>query len=249
MERVGVLLGLLFLTALPLRAETPQELFKQGNTAYAQGKFEDAAKLYQSACDQGLRHWALSYNLGNSYYKTGQLGRAVLYYERAFRMNSSNRDLLHNLELVTIKAGDPELPGAGLPALLWRSFYFLSLNTLTLIVSLTFLGLCVWAGLILRNKLPWRSDFAVPPLFFLFIFGVWLAGRIYFQEKSLGVVVSNLAEVRSGPSTTYPANFTVPEGHRALILEEQEPVSGWVEIGVPEQGLKGWVPDDSIQHI
>lgn len=68
-------------------------------------------------------------------------------------------------------------------------------------------------------------------------------------EKPLGVVVSSVAEVRSGPNITYPANFTVPEGRRVLILKEQEPIQGWLEIGVPQEGLKGWVPDTSVETI
>ena len=58
-----------------------------------------------------------------------------------------------------------------------------------------------------------------------------------------------VAEVRSGPNTTYPANFTVPEGRRVLILKEEEPIQGWLEVGVPQEGLKGWVPDTSVEVI
>ena len=81
------------------------------------------------------------------------------------------------------------------------------------------------------------------------LFGTWLGARIYLLEKPAGVVVASVAEVRSGPNTTYPANFTVPEGHRVLILEEQEPIQGWLEIGVPQEGLKGWVPETSVEVI
>jgi hypothetical protein len=62
-------------------------------------------------------------------------------------------------------------------------------------------------------------------------------------------VITSVAEVRSGPNTTYPTSFTVPEGHRVLILDEQEPIQGWLEIGVPDQGLKGWAPDTSVETI
>ena len=62
-------------------------------------------------------------------------------------------------------------------------------------------------------------------------------------------MVAPVAEVRSGPNMTYPANFTVPEGHRVLILKEEEPIQGWIEVGVPDQGLKGWVPDTSVEII
>jgi hypothetical protein len=77
----------------------------------------------------------------------------------------------------------------------------------------------------------------------------WLGARMYLLEHPQGVVVSPIAEVRSGPNTTYPTNFTVPEGHRVLLLDEQEPVQGWFEIGAPEQGLKGWAPESSVEVL
>ena len=47
-------------------------------------------------------------------------------------------------------------------------------------------------------------------LLFLILAG-WLGARIYFLELPEGVVVTPVAEVRSGPNLTYPANFTIPE--------------------------------------
>src|SRR4029077_16225226 len=98
---------------------------------YAEGKFSDAAQKYQALADSGIKNWTLEYNLGNAYYRAGQIGKAILHYERAFRMNSNQNDLLYNLNLATNKAGNPELPAGSLPALAWSLFYFLSINTLT----------------------------------------------------------------------------------------------------------------------
>lgn len=223
--------------------------FKQGNAAYAVGKFDEAASLYQSARDAGLHHWRLYYNWGNADYKAGKLGHAVLNYERAFRLNSGQRDVIYNLQLASMKAGDPKLPASALPALLWRFFFWISLNTLTFLTSLLFIGFGAWLTSVMAGKAKWTSDIAMPLGFSLLVLGFWLAGRIHMDQRKEGVVVSNLAEVRSGPNMSYPANFTVPEGHRVLLLDVEEPVTGWVEIGIPDQGLKGWVPSDSLEPI
>jgi hypothetical protein len=237
---------------LPFRlaaAESPQDLFKAANSLYAEAKFSDAAQKYQAASDAGIRNWVLEYNLGNAYYRTGQLGKAILHYERAFRINSGQPDVLYNLNLATNKAGDPELPSSALPMLAWRLFYLFSLNTLTLLTSLLFVFFVVTAGFalvgrrIVSNEVAWGFG-----LLFLGLVG-WLGIRIYLLEEPKGVVVAPVAEVRSGPNMTYPANFTVPEGHRVMLLKEQEPIQGWIEIGVPQEGLKGWVPDTSVEVI
>ena len=95
----------------------------------------------------------------------------------------------------------------------------------------------------------WPSGVTVGSILAFFIFGSWMGARIYLLELPEGVVVASVAEVRSGPNLTYPANFTVPEGHRVQLLREQEPIQGWVEIGVPDQGLKGWIPESSVETI
>lgn len=236
---------------LPCRswAESPQDLYKSGNALYAAGKFAGAAEKYQAAADTGLKNWVLEYNLGNANYRAGLLGKAILHYERAFRMNSGQGDVLYNLNLATTKAGDPEMPSTALPALAWRLFFSLSLNALTLLTSLVFLACAAALGGLLAGRSLLKGDAAVGlGILFIALFA-WLGMRIYLAEEPQGVVVASVAEVRSGPNTSYPANFTVPEGRRVLILKEQEPIEGWLEIGVPREGLKGWVPDTSVEVI
>ena len=246
MEKIILLLALL---VAPAFADTDADLFKAGNALYAEGKFAEAAQKYQAAADAGTKNWMLEYNLGNAYYRAGQIGKAILHYERAFRMNSGQSDVIYNLNLATNKAGDPEIPAGALPALAWRLFYFLSINTLTLLTSFLFIFLCAAAGFALagRNFLKFDAVLGLGTIFLLLL--VWLSARVYILEHPEGVVVTSVAEVRSGPNTSYPTNFTVPEGHRVLILDEQEPVQGWLEVGAPQEGLKGWAPETSVEVI
>ncbi len=231
-----------------VQAESPQDLFHTGNVLYAEGKFSDAVQKYETA-SAGFKSWVLEYNLGNAYYRAGQTGKAILHYERAFRMNSGQPDVIYNLNLATNKVGDPELPQGALPILAWRLFYILSINMLTLLSSLVFIFLYAAAGFALFGR-RFVSDELVLGMSLLFVtLTGWLGVRIYILEKPEGVVVTSVAEVRSGPNMTYPTNFTVPEGHRVILLKEQEPIQGWLEIGVPQEGLKGWVPDTSVEVI
>jgi pyridoxamine 5'-phosphate oxidase len=203
-------------------ADPPQDLYKAGNALYAEGKFADAAGKYQAAADTGFKNWVLEYNLGNACYRAGQLGKAILYYERAFRMNSGQGDVIYNLNLAATKAGEPELPSTALPALAWRLFYLLPINHLTLLATLLFIFICVAGGFALAGRNFLTGDLALGLGALFIVLSGWLGARIYSLEKPIGVVVTNVAEVRSGPNITYPANFTVPEGRRVLILEEQE---------------------------
>ncbi len=239
----------LFFCQAAFSASPSDETFKQANAAYNAGKFTDAATLYETARQAGLRHWVLYYNLGNADYKNGQIGKAIANYYRAFRLNSANRDIIYNLNLTTTRAGDPVVPSGALPALFWKMFFMLPINTLTLLASLIFILGVSGCGFWLAGRWRPTQEVLIFSLLVILWMGGWLGVRIYFNERPEGVIAGGVGEVRSGPNTTYPANFTVPEGHRVLILDEQEPVTGWVEIGVPEQGLKGWIPTSLIEII
>lgn len=245
-----LLTSLLFLALGSVHAESSQESFKRGNQLYADGKFAESVAAYDAAREAGLHHWALFYNRGNAHYRSGHLGKAVADYGRAFRLNSSQGDVVANLRLTTEKVGEPIVPSGTLAAVAWRLFYSLSINTLTILVSLLFLALMGLSGWSLWRRAVFLPDVMAGAGVALLLSGCWLAGRAYLLEQPLGVItMAPAAEVRSGPNTTYPANFTVPEGRRVLILDEVEPVAGWLEIGVPKEGLKGWVPDTAVDIL
>jgi tetratricopeptide (TPR) repeat protein len=246
-EKIALLA--LALLALPVQAAGPEDAFKQGNEAYLAGRYADAVTAYESARSQGLRHWILAYNLGDAYYRAGQLGKSVVNFERAFRLNPGNADVIDNVALATAKAGDPRLPQSALPRLGWRIFYWPGLNAMTVIGMLCFwtLAAALIAQFLGRRFMPAVVTRALAGV--VLILGSWIAIRIYLRERPLAVVITSVAEVRSGPNLSYPANFTVPEGRRVLLLDEVEPVSDWVEIGVPQEGLKGWVPDTAVEKV
>jgi len=249
MEKMKIALLMVFWLPFCRAAESPDALFKQGNAAFEAGKFSDAITSYESAKADGTRSWMLEYNLGNAYYRSGQLGKAVAHYALAFRLNSGEKDVIENLNLVSAKAGDPLLPNSGLAVFFWRLFYFFSLNTLTGFAALFFLGLCAMGFIRLSGATVFSAETWVLVGCGFLIFSGWTGVRWTLQTQPTGIVITPVAEVRSGPNLSYPANFTIPEGRRVLVLEEQEPVQGWIEIGVPQEGLKGWVPDASVEVL
>lgn len=245
MEKIIALL----LLAVPLWAAPNEAPLREANALYKEGQFAQAAEKYQAQADAGVSHWVLEYNLGNAYYRAGQLGRALLHYERAFRLKSNQKDVVYNLALASAKAGDPRMPDSGLLVLGWTLYYGLTLNALTVVVSFVFAVLVLFAGLSFQERIKIPGRILGTVVIVELLLGGWLGSRIYQAEHPHGVVIATLAEVRSGPSTTYPANFTVPEGHRVLILDTQESIQGWLQIGVPREGLRGWVPDTAVSVI
>ena len=75
-----------------------QSLIEKANAEYDADKFANALELYlQASVEDGVSS-DLFYNIGNTYYRMGELGQSVLYYERALMLDPRNEDAKSNLE-------------------------------------------------------------------------------------------------------------------------------------------------------
>ncbi|MDE5719445.1 MAG: tetratricopeptide repeat protein [Paramuribaculum sp.] len=85
---------------------TAQTLDQQADSAYSADRFEEAAALYRQAMDEYGPSPELYYNLGNSYYRLGAPGKAIVAYERALRIDPTFSDARTNLEFVNSRLAD-----------------------------------------------------------------------------------------------------------------------------------------------
>ncbi|MCM1332481.1 MAG: tetratricopeptide repeat protein [Bacteroides sp.] len=104
MKRLILTFGIIMLTGII--SMTAQTLTQQADSAYMNDNFSKAAELYLEIAETEGTSSDLYYNLGNSYYRQGKLGKAILYYEKALRLDPSNKDARANLEFVNTKITD-----------------------------------------------------------------------------------------------------------------------------------------------
>lgn len=93
----------LVLSVLGTIAINAQDLIKSANAAYEKDEFERAIELYSKAAQEQGTSSELYYNIGNAHYRLGNMGEAILYYERALKLDPSNGDARTNLEFVKEK--------------------------------------------------------------------------------------------------------------------------------------------------
>lgn len=96
----------LLIIALAVLTSQAASLAEQGDSAYTADDFQRAAELYTNAAETEGTSSALFYNLGNTYYRMGQLGRAILNYERALKLDPTNEDARANLAFVNSRIID-----------------------------------------------------------------------------------------------------------------------------------------------
>lgn len=82
------------------------DIIEQADSAYTADDFTTAARLYNEAIDSLGSSSMLFYNLGNAYYRMGNLGKAIVSYERSLRLDPTNRDARENLAFVNAKITD-----------------------------------------------------------------------------------------------------------------------------------------------
>ena len=66
---------------------------------YQQKEYSAAVAMYDSIVNEGFAHAETYYNLGNAHFRLGNLGMAILKYEKALKMNPDDEDAQHNLAL------------------------------------------------------------------------------------------------------------------------------------------------------
>lgn len=81
-------------------------LSEMADSAYAADNFQEAADIYLEIIRDEGNSPILQYNLGNCYYRLGELGKSILAYERALRLDPRFEDARTNLAFVNTKIVD-----------------------------------------------------------------------------------------------------------------------------------------------
>ena len=90
--------------------DTPGDITKaEGDSAYIKEDYATAIQVYETLLKNGEAA-DVYYNLRNSYYKIGEIAKAVLNYERALLLQPGNSDIRANLEVARAKTIDKVEP-------------------------------------------------------------------------------------------------------------------------------------------
>jgi tetratricopeptide (TPR) repeat protein len=241
---------LLIVLAILLQAPsaTPADtLFALGNRLYAEGDFRGAAAAYEGAAETGWTSPALEHGLGAAYLEAGEVGRAVLHFERAHRLAPRDADVAHNLRLARARVdfAAPPLP-PGEAAARWLSAR-VGAGALAVVLFLLYLavlgliGVRLWTG----TPRPWlrRALLVLIPLG-LFA-AVAAVGTARYEAQPRAVVVASDAAVRAAPSAASGTTSTLPEGAVLPVTDER---SGWRAVRLPD-GSRGWIAASALEEV
>jgi TPR repeat protein len=235
-----------FSSQLRLHSEsvvTPDEQFKTANRLYEKSEFEEALQTYQALLREGFEGAALYFNLGNTYFKKGERGKAILWYERAAQLAPRDTDIQFNLNLANSHIKDQHKD-----ILTHVALFFTGKEISITFLLLVWIVFGLWGSLIIGwiNDENWAKLSLSLSQILLVISLAWMGFYWKYQHQNIGIITSPPGEVRNGPGADYGVGFTVPEGSKVVILDKRP---DWYQIGVPQQGLKGWLPATEVEPI
>ena len=215
--------------------------FDGANKLYEQGKFAEAAAGYQKVLQSGHVSPAVYFNLGNAYFKGGQLGRAITAYREAESLTPRDPDIRANLQFARNQVQGPTISAPG-----WQRW----LNKLSL-NEWTWLGAaCLWLWFALLIIAQWRSlSLAIPRkvIITLGMITVLVNACLLVALKVEGftkkaVVVTAEAVVRQGPLDESQTAFTVHDGAELRVLDRKDE---WLQVTADPRRI-GWVRRDQV---
>jgi tetratricopeptide (TPR) repeat protein len=244
-------LSLVSSAASPLHAQ--EEIFEQGNQLYLEGDYAGAVAAYQAVLDAGFESVALHYNLGNAHFKTGELGRSILAWERARALAPNDPDVLANLELARSQTADAIEPLPRFWLISVASWWVGLLPRGALIALVAAAWLIAGAGVAVRVLA--RSDevrgvgtwAALGGAVVVLVFGTNLFVReLGIGSAERGVILADAVPVRSAPADQ--DDLTLFEIHEGTRVRIDERAGEWAEV-VLDDGKVGWVPADVLEEI
>ncbi len=246
---VPLVAGLILIHAFvtPSYAQDRARRFINAMEAYRQQDYPTAVRGLTALADEGVVNGQLFYDLGNACLKQEDLGRAILWYERALKLRPGDPDLKFNLEYARSLTQDAEEAG-GTP--LVRIFFFwkyaLSPRTITilaLICNFLFWMLALTWYLTRRRGLRRAAMAMLLPAVVL----VATAGVNYHQatDPDQAVVLPEKISVRSGLEATSTELFVLHAGAKVTVVRQKP---GHAQIRFARDKI-GWVPRDAVGLI
>lgn len=239
-------------SAYALDKASADSLWNAGIQAYSEGNAAEALEAWGGIESAGLESAELYANIGDAHFRMASLGKAILYYEKALKLDPSYQDARHNLDFANAQITDKVKDSPGFFLKNWvRSFADILSADAWAVLSLVFLALALAAIIVflLIRDVRWRkAGFAsgiTAVALFLLCFGMMLSQKSSYMAEDKAVVVQPVCVAKSSPASDASNLFVLHEGTKVDVLES---AGNWLEIQLSD-GRKAWVESNEIEII
>lgn len=259
MAMVALLVGLSAINSLNVMGQEAQDaqigietLWEKANEAYSQAQYQNALNYYLTIEGENLVSPQLYYNIGNAYFKSGDNPHAILYYERALKLDPSYEDAKNNLTIAQDLTLDriESVPDFILTMQINKIKYWFSADVWAWICVALFV---IVIGLLLRFRFASTSGSRKVSFIFacivmvlvLFTFLLSMSQRADTRQEDFAIVTAPVSSVKSSPRSEDKTVFVLHEGTKVELLDD---LGDWHRIELSD-GRQGWISTETIEVI
>jgi tetratricopeptide (TPR) repeat protein len=224
-----------------------------GTEAYTDGRFEQARDAWLSLYSAGLSSPELCTNIGNAYYKSDDNAHAILYYERALKLDPSYGDARHNLKFAQSRNRDriDVVPEFFLVSMIRNLGWKMDSNSWAVLSIILFAG---FLAMLLLYRLGRSASSRKTGFFVGIVLLLLFAGALGFaswqksdfMKADEAIVVSPVVSIKSAPGAENSKDlFILHEGTKVRLLDS---VGSWLNIELSD-GRQGWIMSENVENI
>jgi tetratricopeptide (TPR) repeat protein len=244
------LAGVFTLFAVALLAQPAS--IKEANASYAQKNYATAIQQYEAVLQSQGSSAELYYNLGNAYYRAGDVAQSILNYNRALLLKPNYDDAKFNLQIAQKKVVDNVDVTSVFFLKEWVNDFgdLMSSNgwaifsVVLFILSLTAFLFFIFGRYRMLRKTTFNIALASLVIAFISLsYSIKQSNKIV--NSSDGIILVGSVTAKDSPSLSGKDMFVMHAGTKVTIRNN---VSGWTEVELPD-GNAGFIPATNIEKI
>lgn len=237
-------------------AEFKGDFERQIADAYNAHDYGKAISMLEQKKDEqlarGLESADLYYNLGNAYFRDGEVAKALLYYERALLIKPNDKDIRQNIAFANTRIEDKIETGQTFFLTDWINSVqqIMSSNGwawFAIVIFIVFIG-CLFMFFFSKTVAPKQVAFYVGLLSVILI----IMGNVFaFRQKrrvlnhDSAIIMVPSVVVHSSPDKSSNQVFSLHSGTKVKVRKTDRE---WCEVEIAS-GSVGWIPQDKLEKI
>ncbi|MCX6292044.1 MAG: tetratricopeptide repeat protein, partial [Bacteroidetes bacterium] len=226
--------------------------FNKAKEYYQKSDYENAARLYESIVKSGMVSAEVYYNLGNCYFKTGNISATMLQYERAKKFSPDDEDISFNIKIASLKVVDKM---EVVPEVFYKRWQrnialFFTTDTWTKIFLVNFWLLFIFLSgyVISASSFIKKISFITAIIFLITSVSTFMATQksysmTYVDQQA--IITSASVYVKNSPDEKGSDQFIIHEGTKVDVLDE---LGDWKKIRIAN-GSIGWLKQNEMEVI
>ena len=243
---------LMLLVLIPSSSFAQKSLKALGDEAYGKGNYQQAINDYEQLLKQGVSA-DVYYNLGNAYYRSENITKAIINYERALLLSPGDEDIRFNLQLARSKTIDKITPESEMFFVTWyRSLVNMTsvdgwayIALVSLLAALCLALVYLFASKVWLRKIGFFAGILMVVLFIVSNIFAYHQRRI-LDNRTSAIVIAPSVNVKTTPEAAAKDAFLIHEGTKVEITDDS--MNDWKCIHLAN-GKEGWVSTKVLERI